>query len=80
MSEVPKAENSARIILGLFRANNLRPGQPLMLPGLEYRFITGRLGSNDEFKAGLDYATKHKWISLRNDQAFLTPSGFAAMK
>jgi hypothetical protein len=52
----------------------------LMHPGLEYRFVTGQFGSIEEFKAGMAHAIDHKWIELKDGQAYLTLEGDIATK
>ena len=70
---------SAQVILGIYKNNNLRPGQMLMLRRLEHRFIAAWLGTSEEFETGIAYAVEQKWLLVRNNRAFLTPAGFAAM-
>jgi len=75
LAQARMAQESAQIILRLYKDHNLRPGQMLMHLGLEYRFVAGRLGSLEEFKAGMAYALDHKWIELKDGEAYLTPEG-----
>ena len=51
-----------------------------MQGGLEYRFISGRKGTLDEFAAGMEHALKQGWIEARNREVSLTPKGLAATK
>jgi hypothetical protein len=71
MSQTRMAQESAQIILRMYKDNNLRPGQMLMHLGLEYRFVTGQFGSIEEFKAGMAYAIDHKWIELKDGEPLL---------
>ena len=79
MPDSRMAQECAQVILNFYKSANLRPGQALMHQGIEYEFVTERLGTVEEFKAGMKFAVAHKWILLRNGQAYLTPEGFAVM-
>ena len=79
MPDSRMAQDCAQVILNFYKSANLGPGPALMHQGLEYAFVTERLGTVEEFKAGMEFAVAHKWILLKNGQAFLTPEGFAVL-
>ena len=80
MATLPTPEESARAILGIFKATNSRPGDALMAGQANFAFQQAG-GTAAEFTAGLEYAveTVH-WVEIgQNNTIRLTDAGFAEM-
>jgi hypothetical protein len=74
------SEHSARKILSIVRAFDVRPGQFIMTRFINTKFLTSG-GSAHEFEAGLLYAGHHGWLQVESGGAnlYLTQAGFDAM-
>jgi hypothetical protein len=77
MATLPTPEESARTILSIFGAHNVRPGNVLMAGALNIQFLRdGRTAA--EYAAGLQYAESNGWLEAGpNNSITLTDAGFA---
>ena len=80
MATLPMPEESARAILGIFKATNSRPGDALMVEQANFAFQQAG-GTTAEFTAGLEYAVEIvHWVEIgQNNTIRLTDAGFAEM-
>jgi hypothetical protein len=76
-------EQSARVILGIFKSQNCVAGDPLKIGFLKAQFLENH-GSEAEYAAGLLYAEDSDWVEVRaapdmhpHDVLTLTAGGFA---
>jgi hypothetical protein len=68
------AEDSARAILRIFSAEDVRAGHVLMYEAVNVQFRKSYLA--EDFAAGLAYAIEREWLSNENTMIRLTKSGF----
>jgi hypothetical protein len=68
------AEDSARAILRIFSAEDVRAGHVLMYEAVNVQFRNSYLA--EDFAAGLTYAIEGEWLSNENTMIRLTKSGF----
>jgi hypothetical protein len=78
MASVPTPEESAKLILAIFKRHNVKAGQILMAGALNIEFLNGG-GSAAEYGAGMNFALGEKWIEIEPTMVRLTAAGFAAM-
>jgi hypothetical protein len=78
MATLPKAEDAAKNILGIFAHRlNSRPGDILSLQHLLRGFSTS-LWRNADLNNGIEYAEQQGWVELTvNGDYQLTDTGFA---
>jgi hypothetical protein len=77
MAVAPSPEDSARYILSIFGAHNLRAGHVLSQRNFVMPFAQAPWQASD-FKPGMDYAIDKKWIEITDKGDFsLTPLGFS---
>jgi hypothetical protein len=71
---IQSAEDSARAILRIFSAEDVRAGHVLMYEAVNVQFRKSYLA--EDFAAGLAYAIEREWLSNENTMIRLTKSGF----
>jgi hypothetical protein len=78
MASVPTSEESAKLILEIFKRHNVKAGQILMAGALNIEFLKG--GSTAaEYEGGMKFALEKKWIEIEPNMIRLTQDGFDAM-
>lgn len=80
MTVRPMSEQSARKILSIFKAFNIRAGHVLMTRYVDTKFLASG-GSADELKAGMLYAAQQGWLEVASHGIglHLTQTGFEEM-
>jgi hypothetical protein len=83
MTVSPTPEQSARVILGIFKSQNCIAGDPLEIDFIKARFLANH-GSEADYAAGLLYAEDSDWVEVspapdmhRHDVLKLTADGFS---
>lgn len=79
MAAVPTPEESARVILDIFKAHSCRPGQTLKGNVVKSAFLKAG-GMPDGYGAALRYAEAQGWLAPVSVTGIkLTDAGFSAM-
>ncbi len=78
MANLPTPEESARLILAIYRYNNVRAGSFLEAGALNSQFIDID-GSAADYEAGVKFAVERGWIKVEPSVVRLNASGTAAM-
>jgi hypothetical protein len=77
MAGVHTPESAARVILGMFRSHNARPGEAVLPGAIGQLTVAGAL-SRDEADSGLQYGLAQGWFEEAPMNALrLTEAGFA---
>jgi hypothetical protein len=76
MATVPTAEQSARRLLSIFKTNNIRAGEVLMLGMVNTIFMQDFSYRGKDFEAGEKYAQEQGWLEFENGVVRLTQKGF----
>jgi hypothetical protein len=83
MTASPTPEESARVILGIFKSQNCVAGDPLRIGFIKAQFLENH-GSEADYAAGLLYAEDSDWVEVNpapdmhpHDMLTLTADGFA---
>jgi hypothetical protein len=77
MIKLPSPEESARLILAIYRHNNVPTGRVLESRALNSQFIDLD-GSSADYEAGLRFAAERGWIKIEPNVVRLNAPGFAA--
>jgi len=75
---LPTPEESGRLVLAIFRYNNIPAGRFLEAGALNSQFIDAD-GSPADYQAGMKFAVEHGWINIEPDIVRLNALGFTAM-
>jgi hypothetical protein len=75
MTNLPTPEESARLILAIFRYNNIQTDRFLEAGALNSQFIDAD-GSPADYEAGMKFAIEHGWIRIEPNVVRLNASGF----
>jgi hypothetical protein len=82
MTASPTPEQSARVIIGIFKSQNCIAGDPLRTNFIKAQFLKN-YGSEAEYAAGLLYAEDSDWLEISpapdmqpHDMLKLTLEGF----
>lgn len=82
MTASPTPEQSARVILGIFKSQNCIAGDPLRTDFIKTQFLKNH-GSEADYAAGLLYAEDSDWLEVSpapdmqpDDMLELTLEGF----
>ena len=82
MTASPTPEQSARVIMGIFKSQNCIAGDPLRTDFMKAQFLKNH-GSEAEYTAGLLYAEDSDWLEISpapdmqpHDMLKLTLEGF----
>jgi hypothetical protein len=79
VATLPTPEDSARAILAIFKAHNMRPNGMLMVGQVNTQFLTNG-GKAADYAAGLQYAVHKDWLIMtRSSMLLLTNAGFTEM-
>jgi hypothetical protein len=80
MATLPTAEQSARAVLAIFAAYNVRAGEVLVAGQVNMKFLTDG-GTEEDYEAGLHYAGEQGWLEPASGgtNLRLTEAGFAEM-
>jgi hypothetical protein len=78
MTSLPTPEESARLVLAIFRHHNIPPGRFLEAGALNSQFIDID-GSAADYETGVRFAIDHGWVELEPPVVRLKPPGFAQM-
>ncbi len=80
MATLPKPEESRRRILNIFRDDNIRAGEMLLIQVIRTRWGTDRI---EDLLSGLRWLGEQGFIEQQNDQTsqavFLTEAGYQAI-
>lgn len=78
MPNAPTPEESAKIILEIFKAHSVQSGEILAGGVLNAQFLSEG-GRTPDYEAGLRFAIAQGWIKIEPTMIRLTDDGFAAM-
>ncbi len=79
MATLPTPEESARVILAIFKKHNARPDFVLGSGPVNLQFLTAG-GTAAEYLEGIKYADEQGWLEAGPNNGFkLTKAGFDAM-
>ena len=76
MAEVPFSDESARAILAIFAARNVRGGEILMAGAVNISFLSNPRHRAEDYAAGLSYAIEKGWVTVEGNMIRLTETGF----
>jgi hypothetical protein len=76
MADVPSSQESARAILKIFAAQNVRGGEILMAGAVNQAFLRDLKHRAEDYAAGLNYAIEKGWLIDEGNMIRLTETGF----
>lgn len=76
MAETPYSDESARAILQIFAARNVRAGEILMAGAVNSSFLNDPRHRAEDYAAGLSYAVEKGWVTDEGTMIRLTETGF----
>jgi len=78
MPNAPTPEDSAKLILEIFKAHSVQSGEILMGGAVNAQFLSEG-GRASDYEAGLRFAIVQGWIKIEPTMIRLTDDGFAVM-
>jgi hypothetical protein len=79
LASVPTAEESARRILAIFSAQNVRAGEVLMQGSVNTQFLLDGSARDADYALGLEFAITQGWLEMTPNAILLTNAGFSEM-